>query len=168
MFKMRLNYLDGWNSVSIDENLQEIAEIDCETGMLLHACDVLEELGCLHFQVSGFGQDSWPVDISYDLATVLEQLPLAREQLLQKSGNFSINFFEQGIERELKFSWGGDLVTIECLSRTNWVPNPKNEFISLSEVRKMFNKLHDDFCETCRDVLPRLSKLSYYKEFCEQ
>jgi hypothetical protein len=166
MFRMNLIFQENVNEHISSVISDKIDEIDDTVGMLLVACDALETLGKLKFQVSGFGQLSWPVDIRTDLAAILEQVPFALMELHRDSGEFVLDFFGQGIEREINFSWEQNLVAMKCSSRTSWIPQPEIELASLSEIRKIFNNLLRDFCTVIQTFLPNLLNINYYEEFC--
>lgn len=51
--------------------------------------------------VSGFGQKKWPVDCRTDLATIIEQIPEILEKIRAERFFFKLDFYEQGIERQL-------------------------------------------------------------------
>lgn len=82
-----------------DESLDDIRSI------LSDLCRALEQEGEL--SVSGFGQDRWPVDVGTDLLILLEQLP-ALLRCLSCGKPAALEFYEQGIERNLLFTPAGD------------------------------------------------------------
>ena len=45
--------------------------------VVIRACDAMEEEGVVEFEVTGFGLGEWPVDVGYDLATVVTDLSVA-------------------------------------------------------------------------------------------
>ena len=69
-------------------SLQELA---------IGGCSELERAGYI-FRVEGFGRGVWPVDVRYDMATVIEQLPdlIKALELGQSTG---LDFYAQGIAR---------------------------------------------------------------------
>ena len=69
--------------------------------VLQDICELLEEEGTISFFVSGFGDPNWPLDIATDLCVILEQLPLALTKLANETGEFELDFYEQGVERRL-------------------------------------------------------------------
>ena len=90
--------------------------------LVMDACDLLAEAGC-RFAVSGFGQDDWPVvDVAYDFAVVLEDVPRARADLL--AGRAAVlDFGGQGVERVVTMQPGPDGVRLTCSSRCTWKPS---------------------------------------------
>ncbi|WKV76510.1 hypothetical protein AW27_033385 [Streptomyces sp. PCS3-D2] len=74
--------------------------------LAMDACQLLSDTDAL-FVVSGFGQEEWPVSISYDLSSVIEQLPVAIDAL--RSGLLAeIDLYGQGIEPDLRTRGGRD------------------------------------------------------------
>jgi hypothetical protein len=48
-----------------------------------------------------------------------------------------IDIYSQGVERTLRFLPVGDMVEIECLSRTSWKPNPATEYSERADLLSM-------------------------------
>ncbi|MEV6055815.1 hypothetical protein [Streptomyces sp. NPDC052107] len=90
--------------------------------LVMDACELLAETDC-RFRVAGFGQGPWPVDISYDLSSVIEQLPQALTALRRKN-RAQIDFCGQGFERVVVFVPLGDQITMTCTTQTGWIPRP--------------------------------------------
>ncbi|MGW9122030.1 hypothetical protein ACWGRV_36420 [Streptomyces sp. NPDC055663] len=130
----------------------EIAD-DYES-LVMDVCKILSETNC-HFSMSGFGQDDWPVDISYDLSSVIEQLPAAIANL-QRGFQAEIDLYGQGVERRLSFIPSGDLVEIRCTSGTKWSPDPEMETASRSEILELLTGLARDFKIAVQKALPDL------------
>ncbi|MDO7908895.1 hypothetical protein Q5741_21195 [Paenibacillus sp. JX-17] len=122
-------------------------ELDDVVAVLISICEVFEQSEMVSFVVSGFGQEKWPVDCRTDLATVIEQIPDILEKVSKGIFSFELNFYEQGIERQLVFEEEGGLVRVTCMSRTNWIPNPNTILFDKVEVSTMFNNFHKKFLE---------------------
>src|SRR5471032_2614651 len=86
-------------------------ELDDIRSILIDVCEALSNY--VQFNVSGFGQDNWPVDVATDLAVFLEQLPYFMIAI-SAGENFELQFYEQGIRSEER------RVGKECRSR--WSP----------------------------------------------
>jgi hypothetical protein len=127
------------------------------TSLVMDGCSLLEEAGC-RFLVSGFGQNPWPVDVRYDLSTVVEQLADVLEGL-RAGEETELDFFGQGIERTLDFTPGPDGVRIRCRSGTTWEPDPVIEYASSEDLRRMFVRLAVDFAEALVLVSPDLERV---------
>lgn len=125
--------------------------------LVMDACELLRETDC-RFHVAGFGQDPWPVDISYDLSSVIEQLPQARTALRRKQ-RARIDFYGQGVERVITFDPDGEQITMSCTTQTAWIPDPATETASLADVEGMLAALARDFRRAldraCPDVAAR-------------
>lgn len=117
-------------------------------------CSFLSQTDC-HFKISGFGQDDWPVNISYDLSSVIEQLPEAITHLQQKSCA-EIDLYGQGVERRISFIPSYDLVEVRCTSGTKWTPAPEMETAPHGEVLGLLTGLSQEFKIAVQRGLPDL------------
>lgn len=127
--------------------------------VLRDQCRALHRTGRVHFYVGGFGQATWPVDVSTDLAVVLEQLPGVMVGLREEGQVFQLNFFEQGIERYLTGVLRSANVTFECISlQPNWTPKPGIEVVAVTEAVEMFRELSETFRSAVSGVCPWLSE----------
>lgn len=107
--------------------------------LVMEACQVLAETDCV-FALRGFGADDWPVDIAYDLSTLVEQLPDLLDDLhAYRVGE--IDLYGQGVERTLSFHSSGSEVKITCTSRTTWAPDPAVESIDRDQLQAMIARL---------------------------
>ncbi|MGP3973162.1 hypothetical protein ACTWQF_03825 [Streptomyces sp. 8N114] len=120
--------------------------------LVMDSCELLSQTNC-KFEISGFGQDSWPVDVSYDLSSVIEQLPAALTAL-QKDVEAVIDLYGQGIERALTFTPGGETVTIRCSSRSRWQPDPSEEQAVRQDVHRLFTNLAREFKAALESACP--------------
>lgn len=159
MFSIRLNIppdLDAvpQPSVSTGDAQKSDEEPSDLLSILAAICDRLATIGDSHFQIEGFGQVNWPVDVRTDLLTFLEQLPaLVRWLNAEVSDAFELDFYEQGVERTLFFDKADVPIRITCNSRTNWQPVPSHELINLIQLRtqlrsfiKTFTSLVKAYC----------------------
>lgn len=124
---------------------------------LIDLCDVLDETSIFKFQVSGFGQDRWPVDIRTDLLTILEQMPTILRSIECASYPFQLDFYEQGIERQLNFEEANTFIKISCYGGTLWEPNPSVYFVKESDILIQLYNLRDSFVEAVKIVCPKLA-----------
>lgn len=120
-------------------------EYDDARSVIASICDQLDEAGTATFTVSGFGDLAWPVEVATDLVTLIEQLPEALTVLEQRSGQFRIDFYEQGIERLVFFNCVGDMTELRCQSRTDWVPNPDETRARTNDVAAMLSAVYRQF-----------------------
>jgi hypothetical protein len=110
------------------------------------------------FLVSGFGQQRWPVDVGYDLSTVVEQLPDVLTSILA-SEIAELDFYGQGIERVVEFSRTGDVMELRCQSRTGWTPDPEVETLDVTQLEEMMVGLAHDFSNAIARLAPRLAAI---------
>lgn len=112
--------------------------------VVIEACSMLAEAGGASFHIGGFGDESWHLDVAYDLSAFVEQLP----ELLagvREGREVEIDLYPQGVERTLTFRPAGGAVTIHCHSRTDWVPDPTVETIGRAELATMLADLAEAF-----------------------
>ncbi len=129
-------------------------ELDSVISMVITLCDVLGDADNCIFSVQGFGDEKWPVDVSFDLSCVLQQInPIL--SAVNDGLNFDLDFYEQGIERRLNFFKEGGFYDISCISATDWLP-ANGERISIEELRDQFVELKSSFAELAQEIIPRL------------
>jgi hypothetical protein len=138
---------------------------DYET-LVMEACSALSEAGGSTFHIGGFGSDEWPLDVAYDLSAFMEQLPSLLEGVRDRR-EVEVDLYSQGIERTLTFLPSGDLVMIQCDSRTNWAPNPERESIAQSELVAMLSKLAEDFARGLKAINSELSEFAPFERWLE-
>lgn len=156
-FYLECNPLDFSDNVSHGEleDLQDYAYL------AMMASGLLEEAGC-RFHMSGFGVDSWAMNVGYDMSSLVEQLP----ELLSgvRGGEFvEVDLYSQGIECMLKFFPDGKMVRIECESRTEWTPDPRVESLEQCSLEDMISRLAIDFSkgvDACNSPISRIEPFS--------
>ncbi|WP_157357454.1 hypothetical protein [Amycolatopsis nigrescens] len=134
---------------------------DYET-LAIYACSLLAETDG-EFKFGGFGKGDWHLDIGYDMSAIIEQLPDLLNFLHAREAG-ELDLYPPGVECTLKFLPHGDMVVIECHSRTSWIPEPPVEQASYAEVELIFETLAVDFAVSLDLVQPNVSNLS---PFCE-
>ena len=117
-------------------------EADDIRSLLADVCDCIAESG--QFIVSGFGQDPWPTDVGTDLPVLLEQLPEALDAI-ESSRDFKIDFYEQGLERTIEFSFAGACYVATCASFGSWQPTRNPEPIAAPELEKQSLDIREGF-----------------------
>lgn len=148
------------------EPLHLVPEFDLSAdyeSLVMDVCELLSEAGC-EFKVQGFGQRDWPVDVSYDLSTVMEQLPEVTAAL-EKDQRAAIDLYGQGVERGLTFDPSGDLVAIRCSSRTDWTPEPDTELAPRGEVIRLFAGLASDFKTALEYTCPSVAEVRPFTDW---
>ncbi len=131
-------------------------EFDDERSVISDCCEVLSASSGLSFLVIAFGEERWPVDMETDLAVILEQLPRVLCALRERRTT-PLDFYEQGIERELVFTGDGDIVKIECNSHhPTWKADGASRSMKRTEMIGMLEKLGTDFmhflAQACSDL----------------
>jgi hypothetical protein len=136
----------------LDKSLKRLTDINA----LLHKiCCEFEKSQIMKFQIDGFGQNSWTVDIATDFVIFLEQLPnFTRWLMNQPSELFELSFYEQGLERNLIFQFQKQDCIIKCQSWGRWQPTFEVENISYKELKQMIKILVFQFIRAVQDNFP--------------
>jgi len=137
-------------------------ELDDIRSILIDVCEALSNY--VQFNVSGFGQDNWPVDVATDLAVFLEQLPYFMIAI-SAGENFELQFYEQGIERSIFFSRDRDDYIATCVSHTAWIPNPNSEKMSWSLLLALIYEIKKEFVFYVKFFFPKLHSHSWFEEW---
>lgn len=173
MFLIRLDATKTSNAFSIlsssfNEGMDSRGESPTLMGLLASACDVLADTGSIFFQVGGFGQARWPVDVRTDLLVLLEQLQHFLGWLdlsLIESDAFELDFYEQGIQRLLTFRKTQTVIEVSCSSQTKWQPRPKLETIAPADLEKSLKSLVETFHSSIEQFCPSVYKEELYREW---
>ena len=165
VLNITLELRDEENITSLDwdinlENQDQDYDYDC---ILLDICNMLYEAKQVIFKIEGFGEKWNIVDCKADLPCILEQMDTILEVILKK-GDFEIDFYEQGLERLLKFSFKRETVCITCTSYVNMPPISVIE-MEYESVKHLFWKLYDDFLMCIERLLPRVMKNTLFNEW---
>ncbi|WP_433168857.1 hypothetical protein [Kribbella sp. CA-247076] len=134
--------------------------------LVVEACSALADAGGGKFHIGGFGSDEWPLDVAYDLSAFMEQFPLLLASV-REGREVEVDLYSQGIERTLTFRPSGDLVTIHCESRTDWVPNPQRESVARSELVAMLSKVAENFAGGLKAIDSELSQVPPFARWLE-
>lgn len=126
--------------------------------VVMDGCALLAEAGC-SFIAGGFGDDSWAVDVGYDLSIVLQQLPDVLGDM-RASRPTRLAFSGQGVERVVDISPVGGELELECRSGTDWQPEPRQERVSPIEFESLLVRLASDFADAVSGVSPDLGRSS--------
>lgn len=108
-------------------------------------CDYFSNHSSLEFIVEGFDDVPWPVDVATDLAAIALQIPSLKNHIDAENFNFSLDFYEQGIERILEFNMEEEQVKVTCRSMSDWEPSYSEITLERSYVKNMFSLFTDDF-----------------------
>ncbi|AEV66851.1 hypothetical protein [Acetivibrio clariflavus] len=132
-------------------------ELDDGRSIIKDICEIFADTGKILFSVSGFGDENWAVDCSFDLPVIIEQLPEIIRKINNNDYNFVLDFYEQGIEREIEFIDGVQFVKLICKSRNDWSPQPSEIEMSKKDICTIFMRLYESFLSLsevlCRDLI---------------
>jgi hypothetical protein len=134
--------------------------------LVMEACSALSEAGGGSFHIGGFGSDEWPFDVAYDLSALMEQLPSLLTGV-REHREVEVDLYSQGIERTLTFRPVGNRVMIHCESRTDWIPSPKFESLTQSELVAMLSKLAEDFARGLKAINSELAGVAPFARWLE-
>ena len=162
IIKIQPNKINSYSkhkkTIEYDEELDDI------TSVILDICSYFEELNVISFLVQCFTDMKWPVDVESDLASIIPQVPNALEKLKIRA-NFSIQFFEQGIERELHFKCEKNDVLIECFSLLGNPVTSEIEKIQYEDLFSMLKSLIEKFISISKTVCPIVTNHFLFKEW---
>jgi hypothetical protein len=124
--------------------LGDIPEFDSNLhdplALLMYVGEYLDNAEECAFEVSGFGDEKWPVDLETDFSVFFSQLPCALLSVKEQCP-FTIDFYEQGVERTLEFENNGDFWLVRCCCQTEWIPTPDEIQLDSIYLEEMFQKL---------------------------
>lgn len=138
MYKMKLNI----NECKIKENKQLISEYEYEDidSIIIDICSYVEENSLMSLEISGFGSDDWRCNCKFELPCILEQMVDILTSFIKKS-EFKIDFYEQGMERKLKYKFDKSEIIIACESYDKWKSNNEVYRIKYNEVFNCFREI---------------------------
>ncbi|MFI9384804.1 hypothetical protein [Kutzneria sp. NPDC052558] len=125
--------------------------------LALPLCELLDEAG-VRFFVGGFGDRRWPVDVRYDLATIIPQLPAVIDSL-QSRLEAELDFYEQGIQRTVMIDYSGDRVVLKCSSFGKWKPLWLTEECVVEDFRGMLSRFVNRLSFAVSVAVPSLSSV---------
>lgn len=122
---------------------------DDYSSQVILACDYLELRGYT-FAVHGFGRETWPVTVGYDLSTVLEDMP-SQLSALKDDQPVKIDMYAPGTEVEIDATPRGDDVVLTCTAAL-WDPEPATLVVSRVDFARTIHQMLADFSTALRDV----------------
>jgi hypothetical protein len=148
--------LEGPESVSveIENDMPEYDdELDDIRSLLGDICESMAENPAIKFVVT-FKDELWPTDVETDLLTLLEQLPEVPNGFEKP---FDIDFYEQGLERTLRFTPLGENLLVRCDSSHPTWKAPKHPVQILREdFRASVSELVRRFGDLATTIRPAL------------
>ncbi len=119
-------------------------EFDNEISVLTDICSEFAKNKFNSFKIQAFSSEFWPVDIETDLVVFLEQLPICIREI-ESGHDFSIDLYEQGINREIFFKFNhGDYKCYGESHDATWLPS-YTENITQLDLLKMLKAFLDCF-----------------------
>lgn len=169
MFKIELVCEKKSKGYIIEEKCKKIYdyELDDESSIVFDICNIFNENN-IKFLVSGFGEDEWYVSCKFDLPEIIESLPEILRKIKRDNYNFKLDFYEQGLEREIIFKDLGDMVQVKCSCRIKWKPNPEVIFMSKFEIKEQFLKLYKKFDLLTNNLCPELLQEPLFIEWMKK
>lgn len=125
-------------------------DLDAIEGVLDEVCEALSEMGA-EFRMGGFGEANWPVDVTYDLPILLEQIPDLTRSVLQGTA-FTLEMYGQGVERGIEVVPDAGMLTLRCMSGTDWQPDPAVETMMPTELLRQLAALRRAFLSAAGSV----------------
>lgn len=141
-------------------------DFDNYISVLIDICDLLKASRAVKLTVDGFNGLDWNLACDWDLLCIAESFDETLYNMVNKNYNFSLEFFEQGIERVLEFkAIDFNLVEINCLSFVNREPLAEKIFINGSALKIMIVQLVKDFIGAASQVCGYLLDVPLIKEY---
>ncbi len=140
-------------------------------------CEELQNSNLVRFRVEGFGGLPWPVDVSIDFLTVVEQLSDVLKFLdTSEASTGYLDFYEQGTQRRLIFNKIDNLIKINCQgilinnhadnSHISWGQDIEEEPIEQKYLKNMICELVKTFVSISNEVSPNLTRNIFFQEWC--
>ena len=141
-------------------------ELDNIISLLSDVCEELSKIREIHFSVGGFGLADWRASVWMDLCVVLEQLPAIVNALMREDREFALDFFEQSLERTLRFVRHGSSLTVTCVSRhAGWAPDPASVEMPVADFEDMLANLVKEFGRLVQGVCPQQARHPWFLEW---
>ena len=143
-----------------DDSIDDIGAI------LADLCAHLSDHAAARFSVKGFGDECWPVDVYTDLAVFLEQLPYVTK-MLESQQEVTLEFYEQGVERNIIMKPMKQVVKLGCVSFTAWQPIWPNEEIAWQDLMLMLEKIRAEFVSYVESVSPPIFRHPWFQQWSD-
>lgn len=165
MFALKLSFSETPRRFPKLDKLPDYDEqYDDERSVLDDLCEILARTEIASFEVAGFGQDQWPVTVGTDLAVLLEQVPNAIRFMSKQDYPVYLDFYEQGIQRQLILERLNRVAHLSCISGTSWRPEPQSIIVDERHFQKQLLDLQTTFIWSMEVICPILtsSQLFFY------
>lgn len=131
------------------------SEYDDVASVISDMCECLELNHVLSFVIIAFDEKPWPVDVATDLSVFLEQFSELLEWLNSSDKSpYTVNFYEQGIQRSLILNRRQEHIKITCESWSDWQPKYDHETVSARELGIMLDELRRVFLTQAKQLCP--------------
>jgi hypothetical protein len=166
---------DGFDDEFDSEYETKLEEVEDVIEILFELCKRLEESNLVRFRVEGFGNALWPVSVRTDFEIVLEQLSDLLKFLDNSESKIGyLEFYEQGIERQLVFTKVGDLIKINCyklvdysgITEKPWGQDIEEEPIKATSLKLMICDLIRSFVSIANELCPTWTSHELFQEWC--
>jgi hypothetical protein len=164
LFNIKIQVEEDKNFSKLEDPIEYDDDLDDITSLVMDICSYLDEVSLISFIVEGFKEMKWPVDVRTDLSSIIPQVPVAIKKLADRQ-ECDIQFFEQGIERELRFKCNDGKIIVECYSLLGDPVTAETEIIQYDELLMMFKSLMDSFIKTSKYVCPKITNHYLFKEW---
>ncbi|HBE18884.1 MAG TPA: hypothetical protein DEG17_25010 [Cyanobacteria bacterium UBA11149] len=144
------------------EELNDVAEVFYLIGQELQNSNIVQ------FKVEGFGKLPWPVDVSTDFLTVIEQIPDILKFLDSDLSTYNLEFYEQGIERKIFFRKEEDLIRLNCYgskSEVTWGQNIEEKPLEKKYLKTMIYEMIKSFVSISNELCPTLTSHRSFQEW---
>lgn len=164
--KIILHLKDNERIVPLDWNIDKECineDFDHDT-MLMKICNILYDSKMVIFKIEGFGE-TWNIaNCRSELPCILEQMQYIFQHIGRKE-SFEIDFYEQGLERILHFSFNDNTIRVSCTSYVNNIPPVSTIVMSYATVKALFLNVYQSFVTCVETLLPNVVKNDIFIEW---
>ena len=164
MFNIMLKTVRFESFLVLEASPEYDEEFHSIESLIMDICEYLSGFEEITFEVVGFGLE-WPVDVQTDLATIITQIPPLLMNIKNRK-EAKLQFYEQGIERELVFKDnGGATLAIACFDLFNQPLATCQEHISFLELIDMLSRLLQVFLKLSEELCPKIVAHKLFQEW---
>jgi len=152
--------------ILLNEKVQ-MKRLKKSSGFITFLCNLTElfqESKSVKFLVGGFDTDDWGADCAFDLLTVLTQLPDILKCIEKENYNFNLDFYEQGMERILKFTKVDEnSVSISCEDMMTKKPYGTEITTEKEAVKRIFIDFNNSFIDISKRLVKNIDDNLVFK-----
>lgn len=134
-------------------------ELDSVPGLLLIACELIQEAKAASFTLRCGGAQPWPVEIQGELSMILEALVPALNALRSGAPTFRFELTEPGVETALEFTRVEETLEVRAVDLFDARPSRFGSEVERVELGTLVQTLHvvvEAFVAAVRRVCPAL------------